>query len=297
MSERTVNTRRVNPKPILVTGSHRSGSTWVGRVIATSPRVGYVHEPFNVNHHPGICPMRVPYWFTYVTEENASTFRPAIEKTLRFSYSPLAELVATRRPRHLARLVVDGNHFLKYRLLRCRPLLKDPLALFSAEWLASEYDMDVVLLVRHPAAFAASVRRQGYVHPFSHFLQQPQLMRDHLAPFEQEIRTMASRSPNVIEEAGLLWRLTTHMTLKLRSSHPDWLFYRYEDIASAPTRSFGDLFNKLDLEFTREIRDQVVLATSPNISGWKVDLSPKEVGDLRSMVDELSSPLYTDAEW
>jgi hypothetical protein len=117
--------------------------------------------------------MRVPYWFTYVTEENASAFRPAIDKTLRFSYSPLAELRAARRPRHLARLVMDGGHFLKYRLLRCRPLLKDPLALFSAGWLASEYDMDVVLLVRHlphsrPACDVRGTRTRSRISSSNH---------------------------------------------------------------------------------------------------------------------------------
>ena len=297
MNEPTINSRRVDRKPILVTGSHRSGSTWVGQMIATSPRVGYVHEPFNVDHHPGICPMSVPYWFTYVTDENASRFQPALDRTLRFAYSPLAELRTARRPRHFARVVVDGGHFLKYRLLRCRPLLKDPLALFTTEWLASEYSMDVVLLVRHPAAFAASVRRQGYTHPFSDFLRQPQLMRDHLAPFEQEIRAIEARSPDVIDEAALLWRLTTFMTLKLQSLHPDWLFYRYEDLAQDPTEHFKRIFGKLHLKFTREIHDRIDRATNPNISGWKEDLSPEEIGALRSMVGELSDPLYADADW
>jgi hypothetical protein len=115
-------------------------------------------------------------------------------------------------------------------------------------------------------------------------------MRDHLAPFEQEIKAMESRSPDVIDAAALLWRLTTHMTLRLRSLHPDWLFYRYEDLAQDPTRAFGDMFQELGLEFTREIRNRIVRTTNPNISAWKKDLSAKEVGALRSMVDELSSP-------
>ncbi len=76
--------------------------------------------------------------------------------------------------------------------------MKDPLALFSSEWLASEFDMDVVLLVRHPAAFAASVRRQGYHHPFSHFLLQPALM-DRLRPFEAEIEAMETSSHDVLD--------------------------------------------------------------------------------------------------
>jgi LPS sulfotransferase NodH len=53
----------INQKPILVTGSHRSGSTWVGTMLATSPSVGYVQEPFSLNHRPGIFSAKFDYWF------------------------------------------------------------------------------------------------------------------------------------------------------------------------------------------------------------------------------------------
>ena len=35
------------PKPILLTGSNRSGTTWTGKMIASSDEVFYVEEPFN----------------------------------------------------------------------------------------------------------------------------------------------------------------------------------------------------------------------------------------------------------
>ncbi|MCF8233846.1 MAG: hypothetical protein K9G67_15655 [Bacteroidales bacterium] len=35
-------------KEILVTGAHRSGTTWVGHVMREAPEVHYIHEPFNV---------------------------------------------------------------------------------------------------------------------------------------------------------------------------------------------------------------------------------------------------------
>jgi hypothetical protein len=119
----------------------------------------------------------------------------------------------------------------------------------------------------------------------------------HLAPFEHEIRAMGP-SCDIIDEAALLWRLTTYMRLKLRSLHPNWLFYGYEDLARAPTEFFGDMLHRLGLEFTHKIRDHVVRATNPNVSGWKGDLSPKEVGAYRARVDELSTrSLNADAEW
>ncbi len=283
-------------RPILVTGSHRSGSTWVGRKIATSARLGYIHEPFGLHHHPGVCAMRVPYWFFYVTDQNARDVQPYLEKTLRFSYSPLAEIRAARKPRHLARLAEDGGHFLKYRLRRARPLMKDPIALFSSEWLASTFDMQVILLVRHPAAFAASLRRLGYRHPFSHFLQQPTLMRDHLAPFEGDIEAMQDPH-DVLDEAALLWRLITFMTVKMRDAHPDWAFFRYEDLVRDPSGRFGEMFDMMGLSFTPQIGERIASTTNPNLKGWKDQLAPDEIALLRSRVAELASPLYTDADW
>ena len=75
-------------RPILVTGSHRSGSSWVGQMISLSPRVGYIHEPFALHHHRGVCAMEVPYWFLDVTPDNAAAFRPYLQETLRFRYRP-----------------------------------------------------------------------------------------------------------------------------------------------------------------------------------------------------------------
>jgi hypothetical protein len=70
-------------KPILVTGSHRSGTTWVGRIIASSPSVAYIHEPFHIRHDPDVCPARFDHWFTYVCEENEDQYRKPIKEMLR----------------------------------------------------------------------------------------------------------------------------------------------------------------------------------------------------------------------
>src|SRR5262245_36354035 len=53
-------------RPILVTGSQRSGSTWVGQMLASHPRVVYFWEPFNrmVPRSP------VKYWYHHVTDED-----------------------------------------------------------------------------------------------------------------------------------------------------------------------------------------------------------------------------------
>ena len=52
-------------KPILVTGSHRSGSTWVGKILNLSNETYYINEPFNIEtHNSPSNPFK--YWFEYV---------------------------------------------------------------------------------------------------------------------------------------------------------------------------------------------------------------------------------------
>ena len=59
-----------NKNPILLTGSHRSGSTWTGKMLAFSNEIAYIHEPFNLNHNPGIFKARFENWFPYIFHGN-----------------------------------------------------------------------------------------------------------------------------------------------------------------------------------------------------------------------------------
>src|SRR5947209_3599913 len=153
-------------KPIFVTGSHRSGTTWVGKMLAASPCVGYIHEPFNLTHRPGICTATFPYWFTYITEENEAPYFEALKKTLAFHFDIRAELPALQSFRHVGRMLKNYKNFSLYRFQHATPLVKDPIALFSSEWLAQRFDMNVVVLIRHPAAFTSSIKRLNWKHNF-----------------------------------------------------------------------------------------------------------------------------------
>jgi hypothetical protein len=55
-------TGKADDRPILVTGAHRSGTTWVGTSLGKSRHVCYMHEPFNFCG-PGIYRLPVSYHF------------------------------------------------------------------------------------------------------------------------------------------------------------------------------------------------------------------------------------------
>jgi hypothetical protein len=69
-------------KPILVSGSPRSGTTWVGRLMDRTPLTHYVHEPFNIGAQHCNCGTRFDTWFFYLTPENLPAYREHLRHTI-----------------------------------------------------------------------------------------------------------------------------------------------------------------------------------------------------------------------
>lgn len=312
MSDRDVVVRR----PVLLTGAHRSGTTWVGRIIALSPEIGYINEPFNPFHQRGVCACPFPLWFQYVNRDNQHRFRGHLSATLRFRYRPIAQLAHTRSREDVESLLRDSRDFVRARLRHARPLMKDPIAAFSASWLASTFGMTTIVLVRHPAAFAGSLKRLGWSHPFRDFLAQPALMQEQLHAFDDEIRQMVEADHDIVDHASLLWRLIYSVLLKYRDAHPDWMFVRHEDLARDPIGGFARIFDRLGLEYSERIQDTVrwyssgpadLEANAPphairrasqqTVHGWRQRLSPEDQSRLRAGVEPLASVFYPESEW
>jgi hypothetical protein len=304
-------------RPILVTGSQRSGTTWVGRMVAASdsPPVGFIWEPLSLLHRPGIFDAPIPFWFPYICTENGARFEVAMRDTLSFRYRAGAELRAVRSPKDVARLGRDWARFHRARSRHARPLLKDPIALFSAEWLADTHGMAVVVMIRHPAAFVYSMKKLAWNHPFDHFLKQHLLMRDWLEPFRPEIQHHASAKWSVEDQAILLWRLFHHVILGYRDRRPEWTFLRHEDVSRDPVAVFRRLYRELGLGFgpraeatIREHSDPAnpQEASSPtalkrdsrsNVAMWKGRLSESEIDRIRTQTEQISKEFYGDEDW
>jgi sulfotransferase family protein len=243
------------PSPILVTGSHRSGTTWVGKMLARAPGVAYVHEPFNPRRGPGWIGQRLPYWYLYVCPENEDRYLPLLARVMELRYPLGRTLAGARGVRPVGQALLEWSGSLG--LQGARPLLKDPIALFSAEWLADRFEARPVVLIRHPAAFAGSLKRLDWRFDFRNWSEQPLLLRDHLSPFGDEIRDFARRERDIVDQAVLLWNAIHQVIRGYRSRHPDWTFLKYEDLAADPVPGFLDLFAALDLPWTEGIRADI----------------------------------------
>ncbi|HBY06402.1 MAG TPA: sulfotransferase family protein, partial [Chloroflexi bacterium] len=176
-------------------------------MIAASPQVGYISEPLNVLHRPGVLRAPTQHWYTYICAENQADYLPAFRETLRFRYHPWLELKSLRSLKDAGRMLRDGGWFLSGQVRRARPLLKDPFAVFSAPWFAQALGCRVVIAVRHPLAFVSSLKRLGWDFDFLDLLAQPLLMRDHLEPYQAEMEALLATPEDVIGQGSLLWRM------------------------------------------------------------------------------------------
>jgi hypothetical protein len=301
-------------RPILVTGSHRSGTTWVGRMLASHPRVHYVKEPFNPSYQPE-CPVR-HHWHL-VTEEDERVFRAYLGRLFTFRHSWWDEVRARPHPRRLAGATLRALDAWRRKVFDSRPVMKDPIAFFSAEWLADAFDMNVVVLIRHPAAFASSLKQLGWTFPFGDLLCQPRLMGSYLVPFADDVARLHAAGADVIEQAVLVWRLVHRLVLEYQVRHPDWIFLRHEDLSLNPLVEFRHLFGHLGLSFPARVlrtieehsreADRGTPARPPshelrrdsraNVWSWAHRLRREEVARVRKGTEDLAGYFYPEPSW
>ena len=110
-------------------------------MLALAPGVGYVHEPFSPKTPNGLSPAGFRRYYTVVTTENEDRFRPGLAESLALRYDLGAQLRSARSWRDVARVPRDYRRLRGWRRNGRRPLVKDPIALLSAEWLAATFDM------------------------------------------------------------------------------------------------------------------------------------------------------------
>lgn len=303
--------------PILVTGSHRCGSTWVGKTLCRAPGMAYLDEPFHMKHRPGPCRAKWESWYAYLTAENAAPYEEALADTLGHRYSYGAELLSLRSPRDVGRMLRDAGRCAGRRRRGDRALMKDPIAFFSAPWLAERFAMQVVVLVRHPAAFASSLKRLDWRFDFHNWLDQPLLMRDWLGPWEQQLRAAAETPLDVIEEAALCWNVIYEVAARMRAQHSDWIFLTHEELSIDPVGKFRTLFEQLAVPFDDELRDWLQATTGANnpaeaptgtahalardsranVRNWTSRLEPSEIDRLRAATEAVTEQWYGSDAW
>ncbi len=294
----------MNIRRILVTGAHRSGTTWLGESIALSNKIVYFHEPFNPNKTPdnkikfSALKSKIIYWFTYIERQNEGKYLHSFNKVFTYGYDPISGIKNIHSRNEFEFFLKTYVRFLKYKYyFHPQLIVKDPIALFSAPWLADRFNMSVIILTRHPAAFVDSLIRHQFNHPFSHFIKQKQLMSNELSSFTEEIIEFTTNQKPIIEQAILLWRILYSQVLKFLEQKPNWCYRRYEDMVLNPIIEFESVFDYLNLNFTAEIKKEIINKLNPNPFGWKASLNESQISKIKVGTQDIWPNFYTPSDW
>ena len=305
-------------KIILVTGPIRSGGTWTGKNLSLAPHTAYIHEPFNLTEKISDIKNHFDYRYQYICNENASKYREVFDDAMDYKYSLFFDLTTKKTAKNVARVCRDRGLMglmVLYRLQNYRLIVKDPFAFFSADWLSKTYGMNVLVMIRHPAAFCSSFKIKNWRFNFNNFLNQPLLIERYLGVFEEKIREYAKAEKSIIDHAILFWNCIYHTVKTYQKEHPEWLFVRHEDLSNDPISQFQSIFSKFNLEFTPKVKsiilknsgdhnpteqqsdNEFVRNSKANIFNWKKRLTKDEIEKIKDMTHDVSSAFYGDHEW
>jgi hypothetical protein len=172
-----------------------------------------------------------------------------------------------------------------------------------------------VVTVRHPAAFASSLKRLNWPFDFRNLLDQPLLMRDHLEPFRTDMERVAA--DDVIGQAALLWRMVYRAVHATVERFPSVIVLRHEDLSRDPLMGYARAFESLGLAYTAQVQETIRTSSSSenpaeltrqkvhavkldsraNLDNWKKRLSADEIARIRGLTEDVAQLYYADVKW
>jgi hypothetical protein len=207
---------------VLVTGGHRSGTTWVGTVLASHEEAEFIHEPLNVTDgHPLMRPA-VQHCYPYICPENEAPFLKGLRGVLKAG--------------------CQAEECKKIHVRHSWSVIKDPFALFSINWLATRFHCRSVVTVRRPVSMVSSLKRLKWHFDHRHLLEQPLLMRDWLEPYRPQMEAVvAGPQDDVIAQGCLLWRMIYGSVARMKEVVPRTIIVRHEYLSLGPWNGFHRL--------------------------------------------------------
>lgn len=285
----------MDKSPILISGAHRSGTTWLGKMISKNNQVGYIYEPFNMNYFNNI---KVPYWFYYLKHDDENEIiKKELDKVINFNYNIKNNLKNINNIKNVLRVVKTFFDFQKNKYSNSIPLIKDPIAIMSAEYIYKEYSAKIIISIRHPAAIISSYVKHNYNHPFYHFLKQEELMSDKLSSFTKKIHHFSEEKQEVIDQGILLYNIIYSVIKEYQKKHKDWLFVKYEDITGNPIESFKKIFAYLDLDYNQTDLYEIEKETYYNPKPYQDRLTEKEINYIKENTKGIWDDFYSTEEW
>lgn len=280
--------------PILLVSMPRGGSSWAGRILGSSDRSMYLHEPVTQSYL-GMLGGRGVSEFEFSACALPDAYLRAAGNALRGI------------PRFAESVVLFPEQWRASDRRGKRVVVKEvnPLAL---DRLIAAFRPRVVYLLRHPAAVARSYRALGW--------DGTQLFRRR---FSDESRRLLEHEFNVPtagdfwEQSGALQAIAQHRAMAALGGWPDHTLVRFEELCLDPIRTFTRLLEFCDLPITADLIGEIERTSRASGSyrpggsdtardsramadRWKHELEPEHIASVRRGYLSNHPPFYADED-
>lgn len=252
---------------ILITGSTRSGTTFMGRMLARcANNLIYLYEPFQIGLKERSKNGVFDYWFENLDENKIETAIKYLERYKRLNIHDFLKF--RRRHFDIERIKFDINIIqrkIKYDFgdkNTFRFIIKDPIAIFSTEVLYNHIDnLKVIVMIRSPLKVIESYKKLGWDIGFIELKRQNKLLEQFPRDLVELVNyyTENHDKVNIIDKGILLWNLIYFQVLKYKEKYENnWKFIKLEDVENNLNKVKADLFQYCELT---SIKEQIIEQT------------------------------------
>lgn len=275
--------RKKFSKTVFLAGSARSGTTWIGNIINHDNSYRVYFEPFH--------PEKVPEFSSF---KNRQYFRDE-----------------TRNPEFLEPLDLllkgkIGNKWLNSRnknFFAGKLLVKDIRANLLLHWIKKHHPhVKIILLLRHPCAVALSRIKLKWGGSVSQFLNQPELLEDHLDPFLPMIRA----AEGDLETCVTSWCVENYVPLRQFKPGEIMVCY-YENFILDPEAEVRKMKDFIGEPFPGNLDDILSFSSDTNwnksvhsgneenmMNRWKEEISPEEYKKVKKILASFGMDQFYD---
>jgi hypothetical protein len=300
-------------RPIVIVGLPRSGTTWTMRALAAAAGSTPISEADNEDKYPMLRPgdQAPPYrdlwdWILQGANETRRSLwarrllGPGRETRLHQGRSdPITWLAGTlaRDPRPRPADAGAGG--------TPRIVAKSIHAQLSVEWLAATFDIDVLLLLRHPASVLASWMELNLKDGRNSTLEsRPEIRARYLEPWG-----VPQPGPDPIERMSWRIGLLIAAVEDAKSRHSEWQLQTHDELCIDPKSAFRQLYDGFGLPWGQPAEDFLdehntqgsgfvikrVASELPN--SWQHRLTEEQVTTLRRVLSWFPITTFGDEDF